>query len=81
MGLEEAEQRKEDCEGALEDLWHGRDAVLGEGDAQVLLDGGDEHLVGPENSAGVLEHREEELEGEDLGSELVGPGGWDKTRK
>jgi hypothetical protein len=74
MHLEVGEQHQEDGQGQLEDLGYGADAVLGEGDAQVLFDGRYEHFVGSEHGSGALQDVEEELEGEDLGADLVGLG-------
>lgn len=71
--LEVGQQREKDGKGELEDLRHGRDPVLGQGHAKVLLDGVDEHLVGLEDGPGVLKDGQEQLEGQDLGAQLVGP--------
>lgn len=73
MRLEVGEQREEDGEGEFKDLRHRGDAVLGQGHAQVLLDGVDEHLVGLEDGPGVLQDGQEQLEGQDLRTQLVGP--------
>ena len=73
MRLEVGEQGEENGEREFEDLRHGGDAVLGQGHAQVLLDGVDEHLVGLEDGPGVLQDGQEQLEGQDLRSQLVGP--------
>ena len=61
VGLELHQKGQEDGEGQLEHLANVGDAVLGEGDAEVLLDGRDEHLVGLEDGPGVLHHREDQL--------------------
>lgn len=74
MCLEVGQQSEENGERELEDFRHGGDAVLGERHAQVLLDGVDEHLVGFEDGPGVLQDGQEELEGQDLRPQLVGPG-------
>lgn len=73
MRLEVGEQSEEDGEREFEDLRHGGDAVLGQGHTQVLLDGVDEHLVSLEDGPSVLQDGEEQLEGQDLRSQLMGP--------
>ena len=75
VGLEVGQQREEDGQRQLEDLGHRGDAVLGQRHAQVLLDGVDEHLVGLEDGAGVLQDGQQQLQGQHLGAQLVGPGG------
>lgn len=71
--LEVGQQREEDGKGELEDLRHRGDPVLRQGHAKVLLDGIDEHLVCLEDGPGVLQDGQEQLEGQDLGAQLVGP--------
>lgn len=71
--LEVGEQGEEDGEGEFEDLRHGGDSILGQGHAQVLLNGVDEHLIGLEDGPGVLQDGQEQLEGQDLRPQLVGP--------
>lgn len=71
--LKMREQSEENGERELEDLRHGGDAILGQGHTQVLLDGVYEHLVGLEDGSGVLQDGEQQLEGQDLRSQLVGP--------
>lgn len=73
VDLEVGEQREEDGQRELEDLRHGGDSVLGQRHAQVLLDGVHEHLVSPEHRAGALKHGEQQLQGHDLGPQLMGP--------
>ena len=65
---------KKNSERELKDIRHWRDAVLGQRHTEVLLDCVDEHLVSPEDRAGVLQHGQEELQGDHLGAQLVGPG-------
>ena len=65
---------KKNSERELKDIRHWRDAVLGQRHTEVLLDCVDEHLVSPEDWAGVLQHGQEELQGDHLGAQLVGPG-------
>lgn len=64
--LEVGQQSEENGKREFEDLRHGGDAVLGQGHAQVLLDGVDEHLISLEDGPGVLQNGEEQLEGQDL---------------
>lgn len=71
--LEVGEQSEENGERELKDLGHGGDAILGQGHAQVLLDGVDEHLVSLEDGPGVLQDGQQQLEGQDLRSQLMGP--------
>lgn len=66
MGFEVGQQREEDGERQLEDLGDGRDAVLGERHAQILLDGVDEHLVGLENGPRILQDGQQQLQRQDL---------------
>lgn len=75
MGLEVGQQRKEDGERELKDFRDGRDAVLGQRHTQVLLDGVNEHLIGLEDGACILQDGQEQLKGQDLRAELVRPGG------
>ena len=72
MLLEVREESEEYCEGEFEDLRYGGDAVLGQRHAQILLDGIDEHLVGFEDRSGILQDREQQLQRQDLGSQLMG---------
>lgn len=72
MRLEVGQQGEENGEGEFKDLRHGGHSILGQGHAQVLLDGVYEHLVGLENGPGVLQDGQQQLEGQDLGSQLVG---------
>lgn len=72
--LEVGEQSEENGERQFEDLRHRGDSVLGQGHTQVLLDGVDEHLISLENGPGVLQDGQEQLEGQDLRSQLMGPG-------
>lgn len=69
--LEIRQQRQKNGQRQFEHLRNGTDAVLRQCDAQILLDGRDEHVVGTKYGTGVLEDGEEELEGEDLGAEFV----------
>lgn len=71
--LEVGQQREEDGEGELEDLRHGGDPIFWQGHTKVLLNGIDEHLVCLEDGPGVLQDGEEQLEGQDLGAQLMGP--------
>ncbi len=71
--LEVGEQSEENGEWELEDLRHRRDAVLGQRHAQILLDSVDEHLVSLEDGPGVLQDGQEQLQGQDLRSQLMGP--------
>lgn len=63
MCFEVGEQGEEDGEGELEHLRHGGDPVLGQRHTQVLLDGVDEHLIGLEDGPGILQDRQEKLQG------------------
>lgn len=71
--LEVGKQSEEDGEGELEDFGHRGHPVLGQSHTQVLLDGVDEHLVCLENWTSILQDGEEQLEGQDLRPQLVGP--------
>ena len=71
---------EKNSERELKDIRHWGDAVLGQRHAEVLLDRGDEHLMSPEDRAGVLQHGQEELQGDHLGTQLVGPGRGDREQ-
>lgn len=73
VGLEVGQEGEEYGERELKDLRHRGDAVFGQGHAQVLFDGVDEHFIGFENGPGVLQDGQEQLERQHLGSQLVGP--------
>lgn len=73
VNLEVGQQGEEDGERQLKDFWHRRDAVFGQRHAQILLDGVDEHLMGPKHGAGALQHGQQQLQGHDLRAQLVGP--------
>lgn len=75
VNLEVGQQGEEDGQRELKHLGHGGDAVFGQCHAQVLLDGVDEHLVGAEHGPGALQHREQQLQRDDLGAQLVGSAG------
>lgn len=81
MRLEVGEQSEENGERKFEDLRHGGDTVLGQGHAQVLLDGVDEHLISLEDGPGVLQDGQEQLQGQDLRSQLMGPEAGGETRR
>lgn len=66
-------QGEEDGEREFKDLRHGGDAVFRQRHAEVLFDGVDEHLVSAEHGSGSLQHRQQQLEGDYLGPQLVGP--------
>lgn len=51
----------------------GRDAIFAEGDTEVLLDGCDEGVIGPEHLASILHDGKQHLQGEDLGSQFMRP--------
>lgn len=70
--LEVGEQSEENGKWEFKDLRHRGHAVLGQGHTQVLLDGVDEHLIGLEDGPGVLQDGQQQLEGQDLRSQLVG---------
>lgn len=79
VGFEVGQERQEDGQGELEDLGDGGDAILGQRDAKVLLDGVDEHLIGLEDGACVLQDGEQQLQREHFGAQLVGSGGKKKN--
>lgn len=66
VGLEVGQKCEENGQGEFEDLRHRRDAVFGQRNAQVLLDGVDEHLVGLEDGPSVLQDGQQQLQGQDL---------------
>ena len=74
VSLEVGEEGEEDGERELEDLGDRGAAVLRQRHTQVLLDGVDEHLVGLEDGPSILQYGQEQLEGQHLGAQLVGPG-------
>lgn len=74
VGLEVGEEGEEDGQREREDLGDRGDAVLGQRHTQVLLDGVDEHLVGLEDGPSVLQDGQQQLEGQHLGAQLMGPG-------
>jgi hypothetical protein len=74
VGLEVGEESEEDGERELKDFRDRGDTVLRQCHTQVLLDGVDEHLVGLEDGPSILQYGQEQLEGQYLGAQLVGPG-------
>jgi len=56
MLFEVREECQEDCKRQLKDIGDGGDTVLRERNAQVLLDSVDEHLVGAEDGACILQY-------------------------
>lgn len=73
VDLEVGEQGEEDSQWELKDLGHRGDAILGQSHAQILFDGVDEHLVSAKHRPGALQHRQQQLQGDNLGPQLVGP--------
>lgn len=73
VGLEVGQESEEDGERELKDLRHRGDSVFGQGHTQVLFDGVDEHFIRFENGPGVLQDGKQQLEGQDLWSQLMGP--------
>lgn len=73
MVLEAVEEGEEDGQRQLKDLRHRTDPVLGQGHAEVLLDGVDEHVVGAKDWARVLQDGEKQLQGQDFAAEFVRP--------
>lgn len=55
------QEGKENGQREFKHLWYSTNAILGEGHAQVLLDGIDEHLISSEDWPSVLEDGEEKL--------------------
>lgn len=73
VDLEVGEQCEEDSQRKLKDLRHRRDAIFGQRHTQILFDGVDKHLVSAKHWAGALQHGEQQLQGDNLGAQLVGP--------
>lgn len=73
MDLEVGEQGEEDSQRELKDLRHRGDAIFGQRHAQILFDGVDKHLVCAEHRPGALQHRQQQLQGDNLGPQLMGP--------
>lgn len=67
------EQSEENGEWEFEDLRHRGDSIFGQGHTEVLFDGVDEHLIRLEDGPSVLQDGEEQLQGQDLGAQLMGP--------
>lgn len=65
------QQGEEDGQRELKDLRHGGDAIFGQRHAQILFDGVDKHLMGAKHRPGALQHGEQQLQGDDLGPQLV----------
>lgn len=72
VDLEVGQQGEEDGQWELKDLRHRGDAVFGQRHAQILFDGVDEHLMGAKHWPGALQHREQQLQGDNLGPQLMG---------
>ena len=73
MLLEVGQESEEDGQRQLKDLWHRADPILGQGYTQVLFDGIDEHVVGAEHWPCILQDWEQQLQRQDLGTQLVWP--------
>lgn len=71
--LKVGEQSEENGEWEFEDLRHRGHSIFGQGHTQVLFDGIDEHLISLEDGPGVLQDGQEQLEGQDLRSQLMRP--------
>lgn len=71
MDLEVGQQGEEDGQRELEDLRYGGDAIFGQRHAEILFDGVDKHLMGAKHWPGALQHREQQLQGDNLGPQLV----------
>lgn len=71
--LEVRKESEENGKRQFEDLRHRGDPILGQSHTQVLLDGVYEHLVGLKDGPGVLQDGQQQLEGQDLRPQLVGP--------
>ena len=78
--FEVGQQGEEDGQAELEHLRHRGRPVLGERHAQVLLDGRDEHVVGGEHVTGRLQDRQQQLQRQHLGAQLVRSGGAETGR-
>lgn len=68
------QQGEEDRQRQLEDLRHRGNTVFGQRHAQVLLDGIGKHFVSAEDWAGTLQQGKQQLQGDNLGAQLMGPG-------
>lgn len=73
MDLEVGQQGEKDGQRELKDLRHGGDAVFGQRHAQILFDGVDKHLMGAKHWPGALQHRQQQLQGDNLGPQLMRP--------
>lgn len=58
----------------------GRDAILAEGDTEVLLDGSDEGVIGAEHLASILHYGKQHLQREDLGPQFMRPEWMENTQ-
>lgn len=71
MRLEVGEQSEENGQREFEDLRHRGDSILRQGHTQILLYGVDEHLIGLEDGPSILQNGQQQLEGQDLRSQLM----------
>lgn len=67
------EQGEEDSQRELKHLRNRGDAIFRECHAQILFDGVDEHLMGAKHWPSTLQHRQQQLQGDNLGPQLMGP--------
>lgn len=73
VNLEVRKQGEEDSQWQLEDLRNRGDAIFRQCHAQILFDGVDEHLMSTKHRPSTLQHRQQQLQRDDLGPQLVGP--------
>lgn len=71
--FEVGEQDKEDGKRQLEHFRHRGDPVFGERHTQVLFDGVHKHLMGSEHRSSSLQHWQQQLQGNHLRAQLMGP--------
>lgn len=62
MSLEIGEECNKDGKGEMKYFGDGGDAVLAEGDTQVLFDGCDEGIIGPEHLACIHHYGQQHLQ-------------------
>lgn len=73
VDFEVGKQGEEDGQWEFEDLRYRGDAIFGQCHTQILLDGIHKHLVGAKHWPGALQHGEQQLQGDNLGPQLMRP--------
>lgn len=73
MNLKVGQQGQEDGQRELKNLRHRGNAIFGQRHAEILLDGVGKHIMSTEHWAGTLQQRKQQLKGNNLRPQLMGP--------